>query len=190
MTRVSSRPEMLRWACERADRELSDLADRVPGLIAWERGEKKPTLKQFEDFADATHVPFGYLFLSEPPKENIPIPDFRPVGERVRRPGPNLLDIIYSIQQRVAWLREERLECEADPIEFVGSAKLSDDPSGVGREMRRALGLGDGWAAAALIDRLLHHCHIVNIRGNSYRMREHQALLRPDSEESREGDRW
>ncbi len=30
--------------------------------------------------------------------------------------------------------------------------------------------------AAALIDRLLHHCHIVNIRGNSYRMREHRAL--------------
>lgn len=32
--------------------------------------------------------------------------------------------------------------------------------------------------AGALIDRLLHHCHIVNIRGNSYRMREHQALWR------------
>jgi hypothetical protein len=25
--------------------------------------------------------------------------------------------------------------------------------------------------AAALIDRVLHHCHIVNIRGNSYRIR-------------------
>ena len=29
--------------------------------------------------------------------------------------------------------------------------------------------LGDEVMAAALIDRLLHHCHIVNIRGNSYR---------------------
>ena len=38
--------------------------------------------------------------------------------------------------------------------------------------------LGDEVMAAALIDRLLHHCHIVNIRGNSYRMREHQDLLR------------
>lgn len=27
--------------------------------------------------------------------------------------------------------------------------------------------------AAALIDRVLHHCHLVNIRGNSYRMRQH-----------------
>ena len=38
--------------------------------------------------------------------------------------------------------------------------------------------LGDEVMAAALIDRVLHHCHLVNIRGNSYRMREHADLLR------------
>jgi len=37
---------------------------------------------------------------------------------------------------------------------------------------------GDEVMAAALIDRLVHHCHIVNIRGNSYRMRHHQDLHR------------
>ena len=36
--------------------------------------------------------------------------------------------------------------------------------------------LGDEVMAAALIDRLLHHCHIVNIHGNSYRMRQHTDL--------------
>ena len=35
---------------------------------------------------------------------------------------------------------------------------------------------GDEVMAAALIDRLLHHCHIVNIRGNSFRMRQHAEL--------------
>ena len=30
--------------------------------------------------------------------------------------------------------------------------------------------------AAALLDQLLHRCHIVNIRGNSYRMRRHAEL--------------
>ena len=39
-------------------------------------------------------------------------------------------------------------------------------------------GLGDEVMAAALIDRVVHHCHIVNIRGNSYRMREHTELWR------------
>ena len=41
---------------------------------------------------------------------------------------------------------------------------------------------GDDVMASALIDRLVHHCHIVNIRGNSYRMRQHadlQQLLSP-----------
>ncbi len=41
--------------------------------------------------------------------------------------------------------------------------------------------------ASALIDRILHHCHLVNIRGNSYRMREHMELhraLRTDIEAS------
>ena len=47
--------------------------------------------------------------------------------------------------------------------------------------------LGDEVMAAALIDRLLHHCHIVNIRGNSYRMREHQDWLRAATEKRREG---
>jgi DNA replication protein DnaC len=34
----------------------------------------------------------------------------------------------------------------------------------------------------ALIDRLLHHCHIVNIRGNSYRVRHHRDLAAPHAE--------
>lgn len=43
--------------------------------------------------------------------------------------------------------------------------------------------LGDEVMAAALIDRLLHHCHIVSIRGNSYRLRHQRALWRsPETE--------
>ena len=46
--------------------------------------------------------------------------------------------------------------------------------------------LGDEVMAAALIDRLLHHCHIVNIRGNSYRLRQHQHWLRTASQQHSE----
>jgi DNA replication protein DnaC len=35
---------------------------------------------------------------------------------------------------------------------------------------------GDDLMATALVDRLLHHCHVVNIRGNSYRLRHHAEL--------------
>jgi Zn-dependent peptidase ImmA (M78 family)/transcriptional regulator with XRE-family HTH domain len=145
--RVPVRPELLRWACDRARTPLDALATKFPQLPAWEREERRPTLKQLESFARATHVPIGYLFLPEPPEERMPIPDFRTVGDAIGHPSPDLLDTIYAMQSRQAWLREERIECEAEPLDFVGSARLSDDPSAVGLEMRRIVGVGDGWAA-------------------------------------------
>ncbi len=51
---------------------------------------------------------------------------------------------------------------------------------------------GDEVMAAALIDRLVHHCHLVTIRGNSYRMRQHterwQTLHAAQAPPSRGGD--
>lgn len=38
---------------------------------------------------------------------------------------------------------------------------------------------GDPVAASAMLDRLLHHCHIVNIKGNSYRLRQYPGLSLP-----------
>ncbi len=147
MTRVAIRPEMFRWARERAGLGSSDLAHRIPQLAAWEREEAQPTMKQLEGFAKATHTPLGFLFLPEPPVEPLPIRDLRTVKGGPQRPSADLLDTIYAMQRRQDWLREERAECEADPLEFVGSARLNDDPMAVGQEMRRTVGLSDGWAA-------------------------------------------
>jgi DNA replication protein DnaC len=48
---------------------------------------------------------------------------------------------------------------------------------------------GDDVMATALIDRLVHHCHIVNIRGNSFRLRHHGDLWRSlDTHEPKEGE--
>ena len=38
-------------------------------MVWWIAQEDKPALKQLEAFAKATHTPFGYLFLPEPPVE-------------------------------------------------------------------------------------------------------------------------
>jgi Zn-dependent peptidase ImmA (M78 family)/transcriptional regulator with XRE-family HTH domain len=147
MTRVAVSPELLQWARERAHLEMATLATRFPKLPEWERGDVQPTYKQLENFANATHVPFGYLFLPEPPEIPMPIPDFRTLLNRqVGAISPDLLDTIYTMQRRQVWLREERLEGDAAPLAYVGSANLNDDAAAVGREMRRLTGLGDGWA--------------------------------------------
>jgi len=69
MNRVDVRPDLLRWARERAGLSVADLAGRFPKLADWETGAARPTLKQLERFAKATRVPIGYLFLEAPPDE-------------------------------------------------------------------------------------------------------------------------
>ncbi len=148
--RVDVKPDLLLWACDRARRSVHDLAQQkdLGKLPAWLGGEERPTFRQLEKFAKATHTPFGYLFLAAPPKESIPIPDLRTVGNQyMERPSPNLLDTVHTMQRRQAWLRETLIECEAEPLEFVGSARLTDEAEAVGREMRRIMGLEDRWAA-------------------------------------------
>jgi len=83
--RVAVNPDLLRWARERAGRSAESLAGKFPKLAAWEAGEARPTLKQLEGFARATHLPAGYLFLREPPEESVPIPDLRTPGKPAHR---------------------------------------------------------------------------------------------------------
>jgi Zn-dependent peptidase ImmA (M78 family)/transcriptional regulator with XRE-family HTH domain len=141
MSRVAVKPEMLRWARERAGRSVQSLRDRLPKLDLWERGEASPTLKQLEDFAKATYTPVGYLFLQEPPIEHVPIPDFRTVGnERIGHPSPDLLETIYICQQRQEWYRDFARSTGEESLAFVGSARLSSDIETTAARIRHALG--------------------------------------------------
>jgi Zn-dependent peptidase ImmA (M78 family)/transcriptional regulator with XRE-family HTH domain len=141
MNRLPIKPEMLRWALERAGRSAASLRERLPQLSLWESGEASPTLKQLERFAQATHTPIGYLFLQEPPIERVPIPDFRTIGsERLERPSADLLDTIYLCQQRQEWYRDfARTEGES-PLPFVDSVTLASDIEETGARIRHALG--------------------------------------------------
>jgi Zn-dependent peptidase ImmA (M78 family)/transcriptional regulator with XRE-family HTH domain len=141
MNRVSVKPELLRWAYERAGFRLETLTRRFPRLLEWEREETSPTLKQLESFAKATHTPVGYLFLQERPVERVPIPDFRTMGgEQRERPSPDLLETVYLCQQRQEWYRDfARLNGE-DPIAFVGSVRVTGDVVRTAGRIRDALG--------------------------------------------------
>ena len=141
MNRVEVRPELLRWARERAGVSVDALARRFPKLEAWERGDLCPTLKQLEGFAKATFTPVGFLFLEEPPVERVPIPDFRTVANvHVGHPSPHLLDTVYLCQQRQDWYRDFARSTGEPPLEFVGSARLGDDIVDAAARIRHALG--------------------------------------------------
>ncbi len=140
MVRVEVKPELIRWARERAGLDIDVLTERFPQLEAWERGAIHPTLKQIERFAKATYAPLGFLFLQEPPVERVPIPDFRTIGsERIERPSPDLLDTIYICQQRQEWYRDFARSVGEEPRAFVGSTNMTSDIEATAADIRRAL---------------------------------------------------
>jgi len=141
MISIEIKPDMLRWARERAGLRLEALAKRFPKLEAWERETARPTLKQIERYAKATHAPIGYLFLQEPPLEHVPIPDFRAVNnKRIDRPSPNLLDTVYICQQRQEWYHDFARSMGEEQLHFAGSARLTDSVEATAEDMRSALG--------------------------------------------------
>jgi Zn-dependent peptidase ImmA (M78 family) len=145
--RVEVKPALLRWARERARLAIEDLLHRFPKLPEWETGEAQPTLRQLEAFASVTSAPFGYLFLSEPPEEPLPVPDFRTLGDKpVRRPSANLLDTIFDLERRQDWLREERIDEGQTRLPFIGSATPDAAPARIAAAMRDTLGATAGWA--------------------------------------------
>ena len=141
MIRVTIKKELLSWARKRAGLEQDALVGKFKKLPEWEAGELQPTLKQAEDFARAVHVPVGYLFLTEPPEESLPIPDFRTFADQpMLRPSPNLLDTIYACQERQSWYRDFARITQAPELDFIGGATIDMSPEEVASQMRSTLG--------------------------------------------------
>src|SRR5215218_9773354 len=147
---ISLQPEVLRWARERSGLGIEELARKVgvkPARVEeWEKSGRI-SLVQIDKLAHHTHTPLGFLYLPEPVEDRLPISDFRTFGDRpLRRPSPELLDTVHMMQRRQAWMRDELIEEGSEPLSFVGSADLAEEPTAVARDMRSHLQLESGWA--------------------------------------------
>lgn len=148
MAKVAVSRSILRWAIERSGK-ASAIQRKFPKLAEWERGESQPTMRQLEKFAKETATPFGYLFLSEPPTEQLPIPHFRTANghQPTRRPSPDLLETVRTMERRRDWMREYLVDEGQEPLPFVQSARISDEAPHVAGKMRETLQLPELWAA-------------------------------------------
>lgn len=147
MNRVTINKDLIRWAVERSGLDETALVERFPKLPQWESGELLPTFKQLEDFAKATLTPFGAFFLPAPPRERLPVPDFRTMRDQhPRRPSAALLETIYQMQRRQEWMRDHLIEEGEDPLPFIGTVTLASSPFAAAENIRCTLGMADGWA--------------------------------------------
>ena len=148
---IELEPDVLRWARERARFDPKALADKMQvkpkRVLEWE-DSGRISVAQADKLAHHTHTPLGFLYLPEPPDERLPIPDFRSRrDDALSRPSPDMLETVYLMQRRQAWMRDELIEEGSDPLDFVGAYTENAEPQQVAEAMRAALQLERDWAS-------------------------------------------
>lgn len=146
MTKVDVKPELLIWAASRAG-GVEYIQKKIPNIAKWIKLDSKPTIKQLEKLAKTTSTPLGYFFLHEPPQEELTVPNYRTLdSNNPDKVSVELVDTIKTMEIRQDWMRDYLIDNGHDPLPYVGSANLNDDPVLVAKNIRKTLSLENGWA--------------------------------------------
>ena len=141
MTEALVTPDVLAWARRRRGLEASELAPKLhvrpEAIVAWETGEQRPTFRQAQLLAQALYIPFGHLFLSAAPVQELPIPDFRTFpGQPPQEPSPEFLDLLNDVLTKQQWFREYRESEGVEELPFVGAFTSTDPVSTIADDIR------------------------------------------------------
>jgi len=160
---------MLSWALKRAGKTVDDLIKALPKLPEWINENAEPTVKQLEIFSKRVHLPFGYLFLPEPPREILPFPYFRHGAKITNNEiSLNIADTIRSLQQRQLWLSEYLQEDGHLPLSFIGKFSTKNNVTEIVDDLRTVLSVPMNWAAnvkdtAAAFRLLVNHTEEIGV---------------------------
>jgi len=139
-------PHLLTWAREQSGYAPGPVAKRLnvkpERLLAWERGEVKPTVRQAQALARFYHRPFGLFFLPQPPA-------LPPLATEYRRlpgvtPGvesPDLRLALRTMSNRRDVILELIEEMGESVVEFSAQAHLQESPTNIGQRLRGLLGV-------------------------------------------------
>ena len=147
-TRVENiNKELIEWAIIRNGNSLEDFYAQNPMVESWIKGEKFPTVKQLENFTHKVHVPFGYMFLPQPPNEKITLSFFRTGKNSTNKVSLNVFHTVQIIQDRQNWLTEYLEELNFPELEFVGKFNIKDNYIDIVNDIRNMLKLELDWAS-------------------------------------------
>lgn len=138
---------IIEWAIIRAGYKLEEFYTDFPKIKEWLEGKSKPTIKQLEGFTHKVHVPFGYMFLNEPPKEVLPIPFFRTGKPSINKVSLNVYHTIQTIQERQNWLTNYLEESGYEDLNFIGKFDKNSDYKEIVNDIRNTLKLPLNWAS-------------------------------------------
>ena len=151
-----SSSSVIEWARKRLGKTHEQIADEIGSsvkaedLAQWEAGENLPNFRKAQKLAVALHIPFGYLFLSDPPKNDIKVPDLRTVGSKpITEFSANLLDQLRNLLLKQEWYRDYATEEGRKPLAFVGRFSVNSSYEKVAADISNELGINAKFRTAA-----------------------------------------
>jgi Zn-dependent peptidase ImmA (M78 family)/transcriptional regulator with XRE-family HTH domain len=147
-------PRLLLWARERRGLRVDNISHSLgvgeEQLAAWEQGSSHPPFNKALQLASILRVPFGYLFLPEPPPIDIPIPDLRTFDDKEsREPSVDFLELLQEVMAKQEWYKDYAIEHGAKELPFVASCTTRNKVVDVAADIRTTLAMNNGFRSKA-----------------------------------------
>ncbi|PTK34211.1 hypothetical protein BUZ47_00865, partial [Staphylococcus hominis] len=138
--------EVLKWGIKVSGKNYNQVKEKFKKIDNWMKNESSPTFNQLEQLSSYLNLPFGYLLLDTPPKEDIELLNFRTIdSEEHGEPSRELIDTIYDMETKKEWMREFLIEEGYAKNSIVNSINLEDDFNVSSNKIREILGLPIEW---------------------------------------------
>lgn len=145
--KVPVKTEIWIWAIRESQRDEEEIFHKFPKLNKWINGEENPTFKQLENVANYLRVPFGYMFLENPPRDNIMEVEFRSINNKLPEMSKDLKDTIMEMDSKRNWMSDYRKSLGWDKLDIIVqfNENKSEDILSNAILAKKLLSLEDNW---------------------------------------------
>jgi Zn-dependent peptidase ImmA (M78 family) len=133
-------PSVIQWAREKEGFTLAEAASKIHRSIEeikqWENGILLPTVAQARKASEVYKRSLAVFYLPEPPTDFDTLRDFRRLPENENRDITHkLIEVIRTAYYHQEWAREFAIKHREDPLDFVGSIGINDDPADIANQI-------------------------------------------------------
>ena len=111
--------DVLQWAIKESQKNVAEIKDKYPKINDWIDGSAEPTLRQLENLANYLKIPFGYMFLQRPPKDDFLKAEFRSINNKAPHVSKNLKDTLLEMDSRQSWMSEYRKNLGWEKLDII-----------------------------------------------------------------------
>ncbi|MGZ9790181.1 ImmA/IrrE family metallo-endopeptidase [Staphylococcus hominis] len=183
-TRIGIEKEVLDWAIVKSNKEYEVIQKKFPKIEEWRLNKTKPTFKQVEGLSSFLNVPFGYLLVDTPPKEDIELLKFRTVNSEERKhTSRELIDTINDMEIKQEWMKEYLVSEGYEKNHIVERLNSNLNPTELAKELRSLIDLPVEWYkesnksnAFAYLRRKISYNGILVMQNGIVKNNTHRAL--------------